>query len=77
MNKKSKGTAYALWFFLGLIGGHKFYLGKTGMGLFYLLAGGGFLVLWAIDFFKLGSDVDNYNRHSHSNNIVQVNVNNF
>ncbi len=32
-NKKSTGVAYLLWFFLGGIGVHRFYLGKTGSGL--------------------------------------------
>ncbi len=34
---KSKGTAAVLCFFLGAIGGHKFYLGKVGIGLLYLV----------------------------------------
>lgn len=29
-NKKSVGVAYLLWFFLGAVGGHRFYVGKTG-----------------------------------------------
>jgi len=29
-NKKSVGVAYALWFFLGGLGGHRFYLKQTG-----------------------------------------------
>ena len=32
-NKKSAGIAYLLWFFVGLFGGHRFYLGRTGSGL--------------------------------------------
>lgn len=31
-NKKSAGLAYALWFFFGLLGGHRFYLGRAGSG---------------------------------------------
>jgi TM2 domain-containing membrane protein YozV len=34
---KSKGTAAVLAILLGDIGAHKFYLGKTGMGILYLL----------------------------------------
>jgi hypothetical protein len=34
---KSVGTAYLLWFFLGGLGVHQFYLGKTGRGVLYLL----------------------------------------
>mgnify|MGYP001481304134 CR=1 FL=1 len=36
-NKKSTLAAYLLWFFLGSLGIHKFYLGKTGWGITYLL----------------------------------------
>jgi hypothetical protein len=42
--KKSTALAYVLWFFLGGLGIHKFYIGKTGMGIFYLLLVGGLLV---------------------------------
>ena len=34
---KSKTTAVLLCFFLGFIGGHKFYLGKVGLGFVYLI----------------------------------------
>jgi TM2 domain-containing membrane protein YozV len=30
---KSKVTAYLLWFFLGALSAHKFYLRKTGVGI--------------------------------------------
>jgi TM2 domain-containing membrane protein YozV len=58
---KSKFVAYVLWFFLGLIGGHKFYLGKVGMGILYLFTGGLFGIGWIIDLFTLGNQVDLYN----------------
>ena len=45
---KSKTTAYLLWFFLGFLGVHKFYLEKVGIGLLY-------------DLFTLGGQVDKYN----------------
>lgn len=32
-NKKSVGVAYLLWFFLGGVGGHRFYAGKTGSAI--------------------------------------------
>ena len=34
---KDKTTATLLAFFLGAVGGHKFYLGRTGAGLMYFL----------------------------------------
>ncbi|MCH5233667.1 MAG: TM2 domain-containing protein [Muribaculaceae bacterium] len=34
---KSKTTAGLLAIFLGALGAHKFYLGKTGMGVLYLV----------------------------------------
>ncbi len=39
LNRKRKSTtiAYILYFFLGSIGGHKFYVGKPLMGLLYII----------------------------------------
>ncbi len=50
-------VAYLLWFFLGFYGVHKFYLGRTGIGVFYLFTGGGFLIGWFIDLFTLPRQV--------------------
>lgn len=58
---KSKTTAYLLWFFLGGLGIHKFYLGKHGMGIVYLLTGGICGIGWLVDLFTLGGQVDAYN----------------
>ena len=55
---KSKGTAYLLWFFLGVFGAHKFYLGKIGIGVVYLFSFGIFGIGWLIDLFTLGNQVD-------------------
>lgn len=35
--KPSALVAYALWFFLGYLGAHRFYLGRIGTGLMMLL----------------------------------------
>ena len=35
--KKSVGAAYVLWFFLGLLGAHRFYLGRRTSGAVQLL----------------------------------------
>jgi len=55
---KQKGVAYLLWFFLGLFGAHKFYVGKVGMGVVYLFTAGLFGIGWFIDLFTLGNQVD-------------------
>lgn len=34
---KSVAAAYLLWFFLGTLGAHRFYLGRTGTGVAQLL----------------------------------------
>jgi hypothetical protein len=38
--EKNKWVAVLLCFFLGVVGGHKFYEGKIGMGVLYLLTAG-------------------------------------
>lgn len=37
--RKSIGLSYVLWFFLGGLGVHRFYLGRTGSGVAQLLLG--------------------------------------
>lgn len=47
----SAGVAWLLWFFLGLLGGHRFYLGRVGSGFLMILATLCFLVpgaLWLL-----------------------------
>jgi TM2 domain-containing membrane protein YozV len=58
---KSKGVAYLLWFFLGVFSAHRFYLGKIGSGVLYLLTFQLFGIGWIIDLFILGGMVDKYN----------------
>ncbi|TNC52834.1 TM2 domain-containing protein [Rubellimicrobium rubrum] len=36
-DKKSTGATYALWFFVGFLGGHRFYLGRTGSAVAQLV----------------------------------------
>ena len=70
--KKSTGIAYILWFFLGLLGVHRFYLGSTGIGILVLICSFlglltfgittlvSFLVLF-IDMFTIPGKVQRYN----------------
>ncbi|MEK4671115.1 restriction endonuclease [Niallia sp. FSL R7-0271] len=55
--KKSKGIAYLLWLFLGLLGGHRFYMGDYGKGVAMALTCGGFMFWWASDFFSISRRV--------------------
>jgi TM2 domain-containing membrane protein YozV len=43
-NKKSVGLSYLLWFFLGCLGAHRFYLGQTGTAIVQLML---FIIGWA------------------------------
>ena len=59
--KKSPGVAYALWFFLGVVGGHRFYAGDTGYSLGLLFTLGGFGVWALIDVFFIGKRIRTIN----------------
>jgi len=58
---KSKTVAYLLWFFLGIFSIHRFYLGKVGSGILYLLTAQLFGIGWIVDLFLTSSMVDKYN----------------
>jgi len=54
---KSLLLSYVLWFFGGLFGLHKFYLGRPLLGLLYFFTGGLFMIGWIVDFFTLPRQV--------------------
>ncbi|WP_273129444.1 TM2 domain-containing protein [Metabacillus sp. HB246100] len=59
--QKSTGTTWILWFFTTSLGGHRFYLGKTGTAVAMLLTLGG-LGIWSfIDLFLLNSMIRDTN----------------
>ncbi len=60
---KSKGVAYVLWCvsIFGWLGIHRFYLGKVGTGIVWIVTGGVFGVGSLIDLFTLGGQVEQYN----------------
>lgn len=69
---KSKGIAYALWWFTGAIGGHRYYVGDIGMGIGMTLTLGG-LGFWAlIDAFFIGKRVEQKNEELEFRIIQQV-----
>ncbi|KEK20725.1 TM2 domain-containing protein [Bacillus manliponensis] len=59
--KKSKGIAYLIWFFLGGLGGHRYYARDFGMAIAMTLTLGG-LGIWAlIDVFFIGRRIGKKN----------------
>src|SRR5690625_7848802 len=62
--KKSPGVAYALWFFLGVVGCHRFYAGDTGYALGLLFTLGGFGVWALIDVFFICMRIRTLNEHT-------------
>ena len=53
ISPKSKTTAVLLCFFFGVIGAHRFYVGKVGTGILWLLTLGFFGIGELIDFIKI------------------------
>ena len=49
--QKSVGMAYLLWFFLGVLGAHQFYLGRTGRAVSYIFTFGWLGIGLLIDLF--------------------------
>ena len=64
VSDKTKLVALLLCIFLGTIGVHRFYVGKIGTGIVWLLTGGVFCIGWIIDIIKIatGSFTDKQGR---------------
>lgn len=66
-NKKTALVAYLLWFFLGIFGGHNFYLKRTGIAVTQLILSItiiGMVVTWVwmiVDAFLIPGWIRNYN----------------
>lgn len=50
---KDKWVAFVLAFFLGYLGVHRFYEGKTGTGILWLFTGGLFGIGWLVDWIRI------------------------
>jgi TM2 domain-containing membrane protein YozV len=59
--KKSIGASYLIWLIFGFVGFHRFYLGKIGTGVLYLLTFGLFGLGWLWDLFAIPSYVNSHN----------------
>ncbi len=71
---KSKAATYFLWFFLGFFSAHRFYLGKIGSGILYLLTGQLFGIGWIIDLFLIDGMVERYNLENRVRNIETISI---
>lgn len=72
-NSKSAGVTYLLWFFLGGFGGHRFYAGKPGTAVVFIIlsiigwctvfVGVGLLlgIWWLVDAFLIPGWIRNHN----------------
>ncbi len=58
--RKDKWVALILCIFLGFFGAHKFYEGKTGMGILYLFTMGLFGIGWIIDIISIAMKPNPY-----------------
>ena len=58
--RKSAGAAYLLWFFLGFLSAHRFYLGKPVSAILQIISY--FFVIgfvwWVLDFFLIPSIIE-------------------
>lgn len=65
-------TAYLLLIFLGVLGIHKFYLKKTGLGVAYLFTWGLLTIGVIIDLFTTVKDVAELNERTAKDVIMEV-----
>lgn len=59
--RKHLELAFLFWALTGLVGGHRFYLERPLTGLLMLCTGGGALIWWLLDLWRLRAMVDRLN----------------
>ena len=64
--------AWILQTFLGMFGIHRFYMGKIGTGIIWLLTGGLFLIGYLYDYCTLNEQIDELNRSERPSGVVMV-----
>ena len=64
-SRRSLLIAYLLWFFLGYLGIHRFYLGRPFTGVLWLLTGGLLGIGWIFDLFWTVVMVEDENSNLH------------
>jgi len=76
MNKKqkNKGIMYALWFFFGGVGGHRYYLGDIGYAIGMTLTFGGLGIWTLIDVFLIGKRLEAKNEELEDQIIQDVKI---
>lgn len=62
ISSKSRWIAFILCFFFGYLGFHRFYVGKVGTGIIYILSGGlfGIGIIYDIIMILFGKFKDKY-----------------
>jgi TM2 domain-containing membrane protein YozV len=77
-NGKSMILGYVLWYFLGIFGGHRFYMGRTGTAITQLILSitvVGMIatfIWWVIDAFKLHVWIREHNLVVESNLLQEI-----
>ncbi len=59
--RKRRALAWFFWAILGWVGAHRFYLDRPATGILQLITGGGLLVWWVMDAWRIGTMVDAHN----------------
>jgi TM2 domain-containing membrane protein YozV len=72
--KKSTGVTWLLWFFLGGIGGHRYYLGKIGTGILMTITLGCLGIWTLIDLFLLSGMIRKTNSEIEQKIIEEIRI---